>query len=68
MKLKVEHFHVYDLVTVCFDYAGEILCTRYWEPVHLTLQGFLNRKNSICLCIEFKTVLLNGALKSLPMK
>jgi len=23
MKLKVEHFHVYDLVTVCFDYASE---------------------------------------------
>ena len=68
MKLKVEHFHIYDLVTVCFDYASEILRTRYWEPVHLTLQGFLNGKNSICLCIEFKTVLLNGALKSLPMK
>jgi hypothetical protein len=25
MKLKVEHFHFYDLVTVCFDYASEIL-------------------------------------------
>jgi hypothetical protein len=33
MKLKVEHFHVYDLVTVCFEYASEILRTRYREPV-----------------------------------
>jgi hypothetical protein len=33
MKLKVEHFIVYDLVTVCFDYANEILRTRYLEPV-----------------------------------
>jgi len=33
MKLKVEHFLVYDLVTVCFDYANEILRTRYREPV-----------------------------------
>jgi hypothetical protein len=32
-KLKVEHFHIYDLVTVCFDYASKILRTRYWEPV-----------------------------------
>ena len=24
-KLKVEHFHIYDLVTVCFDYASKIL-------------------------------------------
>ena len=33
MKLKVKHFHFYNLVTVCFDYASEILCTRYREPV-----------------------------------
>jgi hypothetical protein len=33
MKLKATHFQVYDLVTVCFDYASEILCTRYREPV-----------------------------------
>jgi hypothetical protein len=33
MKLKVEHFLVYDLVTVCFDYANDILRTRHWEPV-----------------------------------
>ena len=33
MKLKAAHFQVYDLVTVCFDYASEILCTRYREPV-----------------------------------
>ena len=33
MKLKVRHFPVYNLVTVCFDYASEILCTRYREPV-----------------------------------
>ena len=33
MKLKVEQVHVYDLVTVCFDYAGEIQDTRYREPV-----------------------------------
>jgi len=33
MKLKVEHFLVYDLVTVCFDYANEILRRRYWGPV-----------------------------------
>ena len=33
MKLKVEHFHFYNLVTVCFDYASEILRTRYREPV-----------------------------------
>jgi len=33
MKLKVEHFIVYDLVTVCFDYASKILCTRHREPV-----------------------------------
>jgi hypothetical protein len=33
MKLKVEHFLVYDLVTVCFDYANEILRRRYREPV-----------------------------------
>lgn len=33
MKLKVGHFHIYDLVTVCFDYASEILRTRYGEPV-----------------------------------
>jgi hypothetical protein len=33
MKLKAEHFQVYDLVTVCFDYASEILCTIYQEPV-----------------------------------
>jgi hypothetical protein len=33
MKLKVEHFIVYDLATVCFDYANEILRTRYREPV-----------------------------------
>ena len=32
-KLKVEHFHAYDLVTVCFDYASEIQRTRYREPV-----------------------------------
>jgi hypothetical protein len=29
MKLKVEQVHVYDLVTVCFDYAGEIQDTRF---------------------------------------
>jgi hypothetical protein len=34
MKLKVKHFHVYDLITVCFDYASEILCTKYREPVN----------------------------------
>jgi hypothetical protein len=33
MKLKVEHFQVDDLVTVCFDYASEMLSTRYREPV-----------------------------------
>ena len=33
MKLKVEYFQVYDLVTVCFDYASEILRTRYREPM-----------------------------------
>ena len=33
MKLKAEHFQVYDQVTVWFDYASEILCTRYREPV-----------------------------------
>jgi hypothetical protein len=33
MKLKAEHFQVYDLVTVCFDYAREILRTIYREPV-----------------------------------
>ena len=33
MKFKVEHFIVYDLVTVCFDYANGILCNRYREPV-----------------------------------
>jgi hypothetical protein len=33
MKLKVEHFIVNDLVTVCFDYANGILRTRYREPV-----------------------------------
>ena len=33
MKLKVKHFHVYDLITVCFDYASEILRTKYREPV-----------------------------------
>jgi len=33
MKLKVEHFHFYNLVTVCFDYASEILRTRYRQPV-----------------------------------
>ena len=32
MKLKVEHFHAYDLVSICFDYTSEILRTRYWEP------------------------------------
>jgi hypothetical protein len=33
MKLKAEHFQVYDLVTVCFDYASEILRTIYRKPV-----------------------------------
>jgi hypothetical protein len=33
MKLKVKHFQVYDLVTVCFDYGSEILRRRYREPV-----------------------------------
>jgi hypothetical protein len=33
MKLKVEHFQMHDLFTVCFDYASEILPTRYREPV-----------------------------------
>ena len=33
MKLKVEHFLVYVLITVCFDNANEILRTRYREPV-----------------------------------
>jgi hypothetical protein len=33
MTLKVQHFQVYDLVAVCFDYASEILCTIYREPV-----------------------------------
>ena len=32
-EFKVEHFQVYDLVTVCFDYASEILRTRYREQV-----------------------------------
>jgi hypothetical protein len=31
--LKVRLFLVYDLVTVCFDSANEILRTRYREPV-----------------------------------
>ena len=34
MKLKAEHFQVYDRVTVCFDYESKILHTRYREPVH----------------------------------
>jgi len=33
MKLKVEHFHVYDLVTVCFDHTTHNITgtsTLYW--------------------------------------
>jgi hypothetical protein len=33
MKLKVEHFHAYDLVSICFDQPSEILRIRYREPV-----------------------------------
>jgi hypothetical protein len=33
MKLKVEHFHAYDLVSICFDQPSEILRTIYREPV-----------------------------------
>ena len=33
MKLKVEHFHAYDLVSICFDKPSKILRTRYREPV-----------------------------------
>jgi len=28
-EIKSRTFHFYDLVTVCFDYASEILRTRY---------------------------------------
>jgi hypothetical protein len=37
MKLKVEQFPFYNLVTVCFDYASEILHTRYRESVQYIL-------------------------------
>jgi hypothetical protein len=43
MKLKAEHFQVYDLVTVCFDYASEILRTIYREPVqYIAIIGSLD--------------------------
>ena len=46
MKLKAEHFQVYELVTVCFDYASEILRTRYWEPVQYI--GSLDLLKVVC--------------------
>ena len=46
MKLKVEHFQVYDLVTVCFDYASEILRTRYREQVQYI--GSLDLLKVVC--------------------
>ena len=48
MKLKVEHFHVYDLVTVCFEYASEILRTRYREPVQYIRSLDLLKKWRTC--------------------
>ena len=48
MKLKVEQFHFYNLVTVCFDYASEVLRTRYREPVQYIL-GRFNRNYSAIL-------------------
>ena len=32
-EIKIEHFQVDDLVTVCFHYGSEMLCTRCREPV-----------------------------------
>ena len=46
MKLKVEHFQLYDLVTVCFDYASEILRTGYREPVQYI--GLLDLLKMVC--------------------
>jgi hypothetical protein len=40
MKLKIKHFHIYNLVTVCFDYASKILRTRYREPVQYTYKMY----------------------------
>jgi hypothetical protein len=48
MKLKAEHFQVYELVTVCFDYASEILHTRYREPVQYMYIGSLALLNVAC--------------------
>jgi len=46
MKLKVEHFHVNELVTICFDYASEILHTGYREPVQYI--GLLDLLKVVC--------------------
>ena len=49
MKLKAEHFQVYDLVTVCFDYASEILRTIYREPVqYIAIIGSLDLLKMAC--------------------
>jgi hypothetical protein len=48
MKLKVGHFHVEDLVTVCFDYASEILSTRYRESVHRTAIKLQENESGNC--------------------
>ena len=54
MKFKVEHFQVYDLVTVCFDYAREILHTRCLGEYHVPWvdQSLYSphRKSSIAYC------------------
>ena len=47
MKLKAEHFQVYDLVTVCFDYVSEIICTKYQEPVKYI--GSLDLLKVVCI-------------------
>jgi hypothetical protein len=50
MKLKAEHFQVYDLVTVCFDYASEILRTKYREPVqYIAIIGWLDLLKMACI-------------------
>jgi hypothetical protein len=48
MKLKVEPFHVYDLVTVSFDYASETLRARYREPVQYIRSLDLLKKWRTC--------------------
>jgi hypothetical protein len=50
MKLKAEHFQVYDLVTVCFDYASEVLRTKYREPVqYIAIIGSLDLLKMACI-------------------